>query len=200
MKKITIAFALMLGVMGSAQAAGDAAAGKEKSTTCAACHGPDGNSFNPVWPKLAGQHPSYLAKQLAEFKAGERTDPTMAPMAMGLSEEDMADLAAYFASQSISTNAAGEAAKMARGKAIYMGGDAEKGIAACMACHGPTGAGNPAAKFPNLAGQHAAYAEKTLKDFRSGARANDLNKMMRDIAANMSDDDIAAVSAYLASM
>jgi cytochrome c553 len=150
----------------------------------------------PLYPKLAGQHASYIAKQLADFKSGTRSDPIMMGMAMGLSDEDMANIGAYFATQTTSIGSA-DAEAVAAGKKIYEAGDKAKGLAACMACHGPSGAGNPGAKFPALSGQNVDYVVKALKDFRSGARANDLNKMMRDIAAKMSDKDIEAVAAYI---
>lgn len=178
------------------QAGGDAAAGQQKSGVCAACHNADGNSVNPLWPKLAGQHPSYIVKQLKDFKDGVRQDPVMAPMAMPLSEQDMEDLAAYFASQ---TRAGGEASAdlVAAGEDIYRGGNPASGVAACAACHAPNGVGNPAANFPDLAGQHASYVEKSLKDYRSGARTNDAAKMMQGVAAKMTDAEIAAVAQYI---
>ncbi|OOY83912.1 cytochrome c4, partial [Solemya velum gill symbiont] len=151
---------------------------------------------NPDWPSLAGQHADYIAKQLADFKAGVRTDPMMAPMVAALSEEDMADIAAYFESQ---TAKGGEAdpVLVEAGKAMYVSGNASTGVAACAACHGPTGSGNPAAKFPSLQGQHAKYTAKQLRDFRSGARGNDAGKMMQDVAASMTDAEIEAVASYV---
>jgi len=178
------------------QAAGDAGAGKTKSATCAGCHMPDGNSANPLWPKLAGQHPSYLRKQIMDFKTGVRKDPTMSAMAAPLSEEDADDLAAWFTSQQ-QTPGTADPQQVALGQRIYRGGNAETGVAACTACHGPTGGGNPAANFPKISGQHAAYLEKALKDFRAGDRANDAGKMMRGVAAKMSDKEIAAVAQFV---
>ena len=177
-------------------AAGDAAAGQQKSAVCAGCHAADGNSGNPIWPKLAGLAPAYIVKQLNEFKSGARQDPVMAPMAMPLGEQDMEDLAAYFFTQQ---RQGGEAdpAKVAVGETIYRGGNSAAGVSACAACHAPNGVGNPAAGFPALAGQHAAYTEKTLKDFRAGARNNDMAQMMQDIAGRMTDAEIAAVSQYV---
>lgn len=194
-KLLLIASVAALAAFGTANAA-DATAGQAKSAVCAGCHGMDGNSMNPVWPKLAGQHPTYIAKQLADFKSGNRVDPTMAGMAAPLSEADMADLAAYFASQKTQIGTTPED-KLAAGQAIYRAGNAASGVPACAACHGPTGAGNAQAKFPSLSGQHAAYVTKALKDFRSGARANDAGQMMRNIAAKMTDAEIEAVSAYV---
>jgi cytochrome c553 len=200
MKKLAFAALVMFGAVSTVSAAGNAADGKAKSAACAACHGMDGNSMVPTFPKLAGQHASYIEKQLANFKAGDRKDPTMSGMAAPLSEQDMADLAAYFSSNTASIGSAANAEKAAMGKKIFQGGDKVKGISACMACHGPTGAGNPGAKFPALSGQHSTYIIKALKDFRSGTRANDMNKMMRDIAAKMSDSDIEAVAEYIAGL
>jgi cytochrome c553 len=176
--------------------AADAAAGKAKTAVCAGCHMADGNSVNPDWPSLAGQHADYIAKQLADFKAGDRTDAMMAPMVAALSETDMADIAAYFESQA---RKGGEADPelVEAGKAIYVAGNASTGVAACAACHGPTGSGNPAAKFPSLQGQHAKYTAKQLRDFRSGVRGNDAGKMMQDIAASMTDAEIEAVASYV---
>jgi len=186
----------LLALAGSAFAAGNVDAGKTKAQVCFSCHGVNGVSINPVWPKLAAQHASYIAKQLKDFKSGKRKDPIMSGQAMGLAPQDMDDLAAFFAEQAVSLGAADE--KLAKqGEKIYRGGIKDKKVAACMACHGPTGSGNPAAKFPRLDGQHAAYVAKTMHDFRSGARSNDPNKMMRDIAGRMSDSDIKAVAAYI---
>ncbi|HXH01796.1 MAG TPA: c-type cytochrome [Candidatus Competibacteraceae bacterium] len=206
MKKLFVfaATCVLLGSAAVASAAGDAAAGKQKSATCAACHNADGNSVNPEWPKLAGQNAGYLVKQLQDFQMGmkdpkhegARLNPTMGPMAMPLSAQDMEDLAAYFASQTITPGEA-DPNKVALGEKLYRGGDLIKGIPACNACHGPTGAGNPAAKFPALAGQHAKYVELQLKAFRGGQRANDAGQMMRDIAAKMSDAEIEAVASYV---
>lgn len=197
MKKWLIAVFVTMGVAtGVAQAAGDAAAGQAKAAVCIACHGPDGNSPNPLWPKLAGQHPSYIEKQLAEFKAGVRKNELMAPMALMLSEQDMANVAAFFSAQQ-QTPGVAAADQVELGEKIYRGGNSVTGVAACMACHGPSGIGNPAAKFPRISGQHATYLEKALKDFRSGARANDLNKMMQGVASKMTDQEIAAVAQYV---
>ena len=198
MKKFLVfaaVFSLVSGVS-QATAAGDAAAGKAASATCAGCHGPDGNSVNPEWPKLAGQGVPYLVKQLHNFKDGERKNATMAPMAMGLSDQDMENLAAYFSDQTMSQGAA-DKSLVELGEKIYRGGNAASGVAACIGCHGPTGAGNPAAKFPRLAGQHAKYVENQLHAFKSGERNNDAGKMMRNIAGKMTDKEIQAVASYV---
>jgi cytochrome c553 len=198
--KTLIAVCAMLALTGVSVAAGDAKAGKAKAVNCAGCHGVNGNSTNPAWPKLAGQNAGFIAKQLADFKSGKtRSDPLMAGQVANLSQQDMDDLGAYFASQTGSQGAADEKLAVAGAK-LYRGGNKKKGVAACIACHGPTGAGNPAANFPKLSGQHAAYVEKAMKDFRSGNRSNDMNKMMRNIAEKMSDKEIKAVASYISGL
>jgi len=177
-------------------AAGNPEAGKEKNAICVACHMADGNSVNPEWPKLAGQHEKYLAKQLMEYKSGDRQNAIMLGMVAALTPEDMDDLAAYYATQTIQGGTA-DPELVELGKAIYMSGNAASGVAACSACHGPNGTGNPLANFPSLHGQHALYTETQLKAFRSGARANDAGMMMRNIAGLMTDAEIAAVAQYI---
>ena len=177
-------------------AAGDAAAGKDKSVTCAGCHGADGNSPNPIWPKLAGQHASYTVKQLKDFKAGNRTNPTMSPMAAPLSEQDKQDLAAHFSGLSGSTGTANPD-MVALGEKIYRGGNTDTGVSACAGCHSPSGVGNPAAGFPAVAGQHAAYVTAQLNAFKDGTRGNDAARMMQNIAARMSSAEIEAVASYI---
>ncbi|PSJ45159.1 cytochrome c4 [Zobellella endophytica] len=201
MKKIVFTLALMLGVVGAAQAQGDAETGKAKAATCVACHGNDGNSPTDMYPKLAGQHASYIEKQLLEFKAAAaggtgRANAIMAGMVMPLSEQDMADLAAYYASEAVTPVAVSEAV-IEQGAALYQGGDIERGITACIACHGPRGEGLESAKFPRLSGQHPAYIKAQLEAFRSGARENDPNGMMRDIATKLTDADIEVLSQYV---
>ncbi len=198
MKKLVViaATCALLGSATAAWAAGDAAAGKAKSATCTACHNPDGNSANPQYPKLAGQSADYLTKQLMEFKSGARVNAIMVGMVAPLSQQDMEDLAAFYASQQIARGAA-DPALVPAGEAVFRGGNLNSGVSACMACHGVTGAGNPAAKFPALAGQHADYVELQLKAFRAMERANDAGQMMRQITAKMTDQDIKAVSSYV---
>lgn len=198
MKKVLmIASLFAFASSGVVLAAGDAEAGKAKSAACAACHGMDGNSgVNPVWPKLAGQHTAYITKQLNDFKNNKRTDTTMAPMAMPLSDQDIADLAAFFSAQTRTVGAAAED-KVAVGEQLYRAGNAESGVAACTACHGPNGSGNPQSNFPALSGQGAAYTAKALKDFRSGARNNDAGSMMADVASKLTDTEIEAVASYI---
>ncbi|MDX9989927.1 cytochrome c [Thiothrix unzii] len=202
MKKVLtfVLTGLAISVAASAWAeGGNAEAGKTKSATCAACHGADGNSVNPEWPKLAGQHPSYIAKQLANFKEDARSNPSMSPMAKPLSEQDMADLAAYFSSQ-VKKPGEADQTKVALGEQMYKGGNNATGVAACAACHGPTGTGNPASNFPSLSGQHATYIKNQLNAFRKGERANDAGKMMRNVAAKMTDAEIEAVAEYIAGL
>jgi cytochrome c553 len=176
---------------------GNVAAGKAKSMTCAACHGSDGNSAIAMYPNLAGQSANYLAKQLANFKSGERENAMMAGMAAALSDEDMHDLAAYFAVQD-AKEGTGETNEV--GHKLYLGGDAKNGITACVACHGIAGKGMKQAGFPSLSGQSQEYLKSQLNSFRSGARANDYNGMMRNIAIKLSDADIEAVSQYITSL
>ena len=179
-----------------AMAAGDIEAGKTKSAMCMACHGTDGNSAAPNFPRLAGQHADYLVKQLSNFKSGDRTDATMNGMAAALSDQDMADLAAFYAAQK---GAVGSAAqdKVVLGESLYRAGNAASGVSACAACHGPAGGGNPMAKFPSLSGQHADYSVTQLKNFRAGTRANDAGSMMRGVAKKMTDAEIDAVAQYI---
>jgi cytochrome c553 len=180
----------------SAFAEGSAEAGQAKSATCVACHGVDGNSVNPEWPSIAGQHSQYIVKQLKAFKSGARQNPLMSPMAAGLSDADMDDLAAYFSTQTANGLEA-DASKVSLGQRLYRGGDAEKGVAACGSCHGPTGQGNPTALYPSIRGQHATYVEAQLKAYRSGTRQTDQNQMMRGVVHSMSDEQIAAIAAYV---
>jgi cytochrome c553 len=201
MRKLCVAVLAVLGLAltHSALAAGNAAAGKTKSAACAGCHGPDGNSANPLWPKLAGQDAQYLAKQLHDFKTGKHKDPMMTPFAASLSEQDMADIAAYFASQKTSPGAAvADAETVKLGERLYRGGNAKSGVSACMSCHGPSGHGIPP-RFPRVSGQHAAYAEKQMLAFKSGQRSND-NEVMTRIAFRMSEAEIKAVSQYMAGL
>ena len=185
------------GLMPFALFAADSEAGKTKSALCAGCHGVDGNSVNAVWPSLAGQHASYLVKQINNFKSGERTDPTMQAMVAALSEIDIQDIAAYFEGQK-SKSVGFEASMIEQGEAIYRGGITETSVAACMSCHSPSGAGLEPAAYPSLKGQHPDYLASQLKKFRDGSRANDSGNMMRNVAKRMTDQEIAAVSAYLA--
>lgn len=196
-------------------------AGKEKAAMCSGCHGEDGNSAMPLFPKLAGQHPSYTSQQLMAFKNGSRKDPTMAPMALSLSIGDMDDIAAYYASQKISANtlppplerdeddedddespeeAVDMDAVLALGQDLYRNGDLKREVSACIACHGPNAEGNKPAAFPALNSQHADYLIKALKDFKSGSRSNSAYNMMHMITKKMTDQEIEAVSYHISMM
>ena len=190
---------VMVAVAGGAMAAGDPVAGKAKAALCIGCHGVDGNSANPDWPKLAGQGEGYLAKQITDFKTGARKDGTMNAMVGGLSDADVANVAAFFASNKIKGGAASKDS-LELGQKLYRAGDAGRGIAACASCHGPTGAGNPAAKFPAIAGQHAKYTIKALKDFSLSTRSNDPNGMMRGVAGKLKDSEMKAVAEFIAGL
>ncbi|WP_448213972.1 c-type cytochrome [Colwellia sp. MEBiC06753] len=179
--------------------AGDVEAGKALSATCAACHGADGNAMVTMYPKLAGQHEGYLLKQLQEFKSGARDNAVMAPMVAALSEDDMKNLAAYFASQTTAKLPAADSVNNA-GKAIFFGGIPAKGVTACAACHSPSGQGMANARFPSLVNQHPDYVKSQLEQFRSAGRANDMNGMMRDVAVKLSDKEIADVAAFIATL
>jgi len=182
---------------GTSLAAGSPEAGQAKAVTCAACHGMDGNSQNPEWPSIAGQHESYLIKALRSFKSGERQNVLMSGMAMPLSDDDMADLAAYYASQKRAGNVA-DPAVVAAGERLYRGGNRDTGVSACLACHGPSGQGNPAAGWPAIAGQHAPYSAAQLVAYRGKQRTTDGDtQMMRNVAAMLTDDEIKAVSSYI---
>ncbi len=199
----TYSLVAVLMVLAGAQtvaAAGNAEAGKTKAQACAACHGVDGNSANPQWPSLAGQHAVYISKQLGDFKAGEqRTDPVMAGQVAALTPEDMANLGAYFATL---TPAGGFVSEelLPLGERIYRGGNQDSGVPACIACHGPNGAGDPMAGVPALSGQRANYTAKQLTAFRNGARSNDRNGAMRDASRWLSDEEVLAVSEYVAGL
>ena len=175
---------------------GDPMNGKNLSQVCAVCHGADGNSVNPIWPKLAGQHATYILKQLNNFKNGDRINAQMTGMVAPLSQQDMTDLALYFQNQK-NTLGFANPDLVNLGQKIYRAGDSEKGIGACMACHGPAGSGNPGAKYPSLRGQHAEYTSTQLKMFKTGERNNDANAVMRSIASRMTDSQIKAVSEYI---
>ncbi|MEM7377815.1 MAG: c-type cytochrome [Pseudomonadota bacterium] len=185
-----------LAVSGVALADGDAAAGKGKAMVCAACHGADGNAAAPTFPKLAGQHADYTIKQLAEFKSGARANAIMMPQAAGLSDQDMADLAAFYAEQTGSVGVAGDGA-LPLGETIYRAGIPGSNTPACASCHGPNAAGVPGAGFPMLSGQHAAYTAAQLRAYRDGSRNTDPNGVMRAATKRMTDAEIDAVAAYI---
>ncbi|HYQ37695.1 MAG TPA: c-type cytochrome [Pseudomonas sp.] len=197
MNKLLVSLLLTLGVTGLAQAAGDATAGQTKAAVCGACHGPDGNSPAPTFPKLAGQGERYLLKQLKDIKGGARQVVPMTGLLDNLSEQDLADIAAYFSSQKGSVGQA-DPKLVARGEALFRGGKVQDGMPACTGCHSPNGEGNAQAGFPRLSGQHAQYVATQLTNFREGVRTNDGDTMiMRSVAAKLSNKDIEAVSSYI---
>ena len=206
MKKILLSLVLLgtsaLNIANAAE--GNVDEGKTKSAMCAACHGVDGNSLVPMYPSLAGQSASYIAKQLADFKAGVtsggktgRVDPVMGGMTMALNEQDMRDLGAYFSAQTAKVTG-GETSEI--GKKLYFGGDVERGITASIACHSADGQGMSQAGFPALAGQSATYLKSQLEKFRDGSRNNDKNAMMQNIAFKLEDAEIAALVQYMSTI
>jgi len=197
MNKLLVSLLLTLGVAGFAQAAGDAAAGQAKTAVCGACHSPDGNSMVPNFPKLAGQGERYLLKQLKDIKGGNRQVVEMTGLLANFDDQDLADIAAYFAKQKGSVGQA-DPKLVERGEAIFRGGKLAEGMPACTGCHSPNGAGNNQAGFPRLGGQHAKYTATQLTNFREGVRQNDGDTMiMRSIAAKLSNKDIEAVASYM---
>ncbi|NCF18338.1 MAG: c-type cytochrome [Haliea sp.] len=210
MNKVVAVFSLLLGwaslgIAAQANAAGDASAGKDKVAVCAACHGADGNSAAPTFPKLAGQGEKYLLKQLQDIRDGARPVPTMVGQLDGKSDQDLADMAAFYASQARSGGQT-DPTLLALGEKVYRSGVAERNVAACVACHSPTGAGNAPAGFPALAGQHAEYTSAQLRAYRKGqedesGRTNDGDtRIMRTTAFGLSDGEIEAVSSYVAGL
>jgi len=179
---------------------GDSKAGQQiANQVCAVCHGMDGNSPIAANANLAGQHPEYLYKQLTEFKSGARANAIMAGMVANLSDEDMRNLASYYAGQQAKDASASNMDLAAQGQHLYRGGVPEKGIAACSACHAPDGAGIPPV-YPRVSGQHSEYTVTQLRAFRSGARNNDSNSMMRMVASRLSDEEIKALAEYIAGL
>ena len=192
---------LALSLNGLAQAAdsplGDPAVGQTKTAVCGACHGPDGNSLVPNFPKLAGQGERYLLKQLHEIKDGKRVVLEMTGLLNPLTDQDMADIAAYYAGQKASVGTS-DPGLVAQGEALFRGGKLDQGMPACIGCHSPDGAGVAAAGFPHLGGQHADYIKKQLTAFREGERTNDGDtQVMRTVAAKLSNQDIEALAAYI---
>ncbi|MBI5923178.1 MAG: cytochrome c4 [Betaproteobacteria bacterium] len=201
---------LFLFVNAGAMAAGSSASGQTKAAACMACHGQDGNSLADMWPKLAGQLPEYIVKQLQDFKAGRRSNEQMSPMAQPLTEQDMADLAAYFSSQK-ATPGEGKKELLAQGEKLFNKGRPQASVViACVGCHGLGGSGNrqwskaysnlPTVLAPAIGGQHPAYVVKQLKAFRDKERANDVGNTMRNIAGRLDDKEIAAVAEYIATL
>lgn len=201
--KLALCILLMLSLFTTCAYAadGDAAEGKLIAETCIACHGVQGaNPPAKEWPKLAGQHESYLIEQLLDYKQGKksgRPDPIMQGIVANLSVQDILDLSAYYANQQVNIGQAQAGKLLAMGQSIYRGGIEEKGIPACIACHGPSGAGNGPALFPSLRGQNADYIVLQLKAYKSGARKNDRNDMMKDISLKLNDEEMKAVANYI---
>jgi len=198
MKRFLICAAVMTGIgfCAGACAEGSIEAGATKAVVCGACHGANGNSVNPDWPSLAGLGAAYIAAQLQNFKDGKRVNAIMAANVITLSTQDMEDLGAYFASLH-NTGLEADPTYWKAGEKIYRGGDATRNVPACMACHGPNGAGNEPAKFPALRGQHSIYVIKQLHDYASGARTTGPNGVMQTIAGRLTDDDMRDLASYV---
>ncbi|NOR72189.1 MAG: c-type cytochrome [Methylomarinum sp.] len=214
---ISLAFSIAPGLT---HAEGNIAIGKSKAESCAGCHGEEGNSMVPGFPKLAGQHAGYLVAQLHAFKDNNRNAPMMAPLAMGLDDQSIKDISAYYASQKVSANplpildldedededednkdnSAEVDALIALGNDLYRNGNLETEVSACIACHGPHGDGNKPSAFPSIQGQHADYLIKSLTDFKNGVRSNTSDNMMHMIAKRMSKKEIQAVSYSISMM
>ncbi|MGE5624455.1 MAG: c-type cytochrome [Bacillota bacterium] len=196
MKKLVILALVLSATTLQVSAAGDAAAGKNKAAVCGACHGVDGNSASPQFPKLAGQNASYIQAQLQNFKSGKRQNPIMSGQAQNLSEQDMQDLAAYFSSQTVTTGEA-EAGQEKQGESLFHNGNKDESVPACAACHSADGAGNYLMKVPSLAGQHAGYVVAQLQAYAAGTRTTDPSKMMESIAARLTPAEMQAVASYI---
>jgi cytochrome c553 len=197
---IAVLAAAFIGLMPNLLLAqGDAAAGQAKSALCGSCHGVDGNSPLAMNPKLAGQNARYMVKQLQDFKSGARAGAIMASMVLSLSDQDMEDIAAWYSSQQPTIQGADpELIELA--ERLYRAGNSEIAVAACSACHSPTGKGNAPAGFPSLSGQHAEYTLQQLKDFRSGVRQNDGGEMMRTVVERLTDKELEALASYVSGL
>lgn len=178
---------------------GDPERGQEKAQACAACHGVDGNSSNPAWPKLAGQHYDYIVSQLKAFKSGARDNAVMSPQAAKLSEQDMHDLAAWFSQQKMTLEAASESA-VATAETLYRAGKSSAGMPACIACHGPNGNGMPGVGYPKIGGQYAQYTAAQLRAYRAGERNSTKADIMQSIAKHLSDAEIEALAEYVSGL
>ena len=194
---LTVACGLLLASPAVAQQ-GSAQAGQAKAVTCAACHGADGNSVTPEWPNLAGQHASYFVRQMEAYRDGGRPDPGMRGFAATLTVQDTLDIGAYYAAQSPQPQGA-DPELVSIGEQIYRGGIPERGVAACIACHGPRGRGNPLAAWPRISGQHSAYVFNTLQAYASGQRNSDvdMNRMMGNVAELLFEDEMLALASYV---
>jgi cytochrome c553 len=219
---LTVSISLVLIVStANVRAQGNSAIGKSKTANCAGCHGEDGNSTMPTFPKLAGQHKSYLIKQLQAFKSGARLSPMMAPLAAGLDEQSIEEIATYYSGNKIAANLApvlpvsddddapaktNEEKKaelenlIHKGGDLYRNGNLSTAVSACIACHGPFGEGNRPANFPALHSQHADYLIKTLTDFKTGVRSKSNENMMHMIATKMTEQEITSVAYYISTM
>ena len=203
MKKLFVTGMLFFAALSMVPAAtaGNAEAGKAKAAACGGCHGMDGNSMIPAYPKLAGQNEAYIVKQIHDFKTNStRQNAIMLGMAAGLSDEDAADIGAYYQSQKLAAAAPFDESKLAVGREIYKGGNLQTGVPACQACHGPNGAGTAGIGYPQLGGQYVDYTLAQLKAFKEGARSNDDKMLMRSIVEKMSEEDMVAVANYIASL
>ena len=178
---------------------GDAAAGQAKSALCATCHGADGNSQLSINPKLAGQNAGYLVKQLKDYKSGARVNPTMTAMVAALTDQDVLDIAAWYSSQQVSLLGA-DPETLELGETLYRAGIKDLSVAACSACHSPTGNGNGPAGFPSLSGQHSEYTLLQLKAFRAGERQNDSSAMMRSVVERLTDKELEALASYVSGL
>ncbi len=179
--------------------AGDATAGAAKAAVCVGCHGMDGKALQPQYPNIAGQHSSYLAKQLTNYREGERVNAIMNGIAATLTDEDIQNLAAYYAEQPMIEGVA-DPELVTLGESIYRGGITSEGIPACIGCHNPQGLGNPASVVPVLSGQNQQYTADQLRYFREGIRANDPNQVMRSLAHRLVDVEIDSVASYIAGL
>ena len=197
-RQICISYTLILLLIApiSFSMAGDVEAGKSKWIVCSACHGQDGNSINPLWPSLAGQHKQYTIHTLRAYQNGTRVDAVMQAQVMALTEQDLEDIAAYYNAQTMQKKDY-DYGLAKKGESLYRGGNASTGVAACIACHGPTGRGNPGAGYPSLAGQHAEYTADALKDYIKTERKAGLNDMMQSLAPRLTAEEIEAVSEYI---
>ncbi|GMG85994.1 c-type cytochrome [Biformimicrobium ophioploci] len=209
-KLAVLALGMVAGASG-AMAAGDAAAGEAKVAACAACHGPDGNSPAPTFPKIAGLGEKYLLKQLKDVQSGERKIPEMIGQLDNFNDQDLADIAAFYASKtmqlsgakaiSVRLNNGEDVDGLALAHDVYRAGNADSGVPACMGCHSPTGKGNAPAGYPALAGQYPEYIEKQLRAFRAGERTNDgETRVMRSVAKQLSDAEIKSLAQYIAGL
>jgi cytochrome c553 len=195
MKKACFGSILVLVIAAGPAGAGDAALGAQKAAVCAACHGMTGSSVNPEWPSLASQPAAYIVAQLRQFQQGTRVNPLMTPMAAPLGEADMADLAAHF-SQQAPAGLEADPSNWKLGEKLFRGGDAARGIPACIACHGPQGRGNAPAGFPALRAQQSLYAYNQLRAFAAGTRTSTGSPIMRDIASRLTDEEMRALASY----